>query len=171
MRKLFAGRQGDQCIIFRDQGRTDPPGGPHLKSVGLEFFSEFSVCQVFSYQAYVLCALKKCLDKNIDRILVDWFKMNYSSSRWYTIANTNFFTYYLYLWVKVTQNVAQYLLNNVTYAPLKFEVAMSNGKGGDSFTRKYIIWPWPNGQGHTKCCPVPYTSCDLCICEVWSCYV
>ena len=71
MRKLFAGRQGDQCIIFRDQGRTDPPGGPHLKSVGLEFFSEFSVCQVFSYQAYVLCALKKCLDKNIDRILVD----------------------------------------------------------------------------------------------------
>ena len=27
-RTLFAGRQGDQCIIFRDQGSTDPPGGP-----------------------------------------------------------------------------------------------------------------------------------------------
>ena len=49
------------------------------------------------------------------------------------------FTYNLYLWVKVTQNVAQYLLNNVTYAPVKFEVAMSNGSGGDAFTRKYII--------------------------------
>ena len=29
--------------------------------------------------------------------------------------------------VKVTQNVAQYLLHNVTYAPVKFEVDMSNG--------------------------------------------
>ena len=25
------------------------------------------------------------------------------------------------------------------YAPAKFEVAMSNGLGGDTFTRKYII--------------------------------
>ena len=38
-----------------------------------------------------------------------------------------FFTYNLYLAVKVTQNVAQYLLHNVTYAPVKFEVDMSNG--------------------------------------------
>ena len=38
-----------------------------------------------------------------------------------------FFAYYLYLGVKVTQNVAQYLLHNVTYAPVKFEVDMSNG--------------------------------------------
>ena len=49
------------------------------------------------------------------------------------------FTYNLYPGVKVTQNVAQYLLHNVTYAPVKFEVAMSNGSGGDAFTRKYII--------------------------------
>ena len=28
-RTLFAGRRGDQCIIFRDLGSTDPPGGPH----------------------------------------------------------------------------------------------------------------------------------------------
>ena len=27
MRTLFAGRRGDQCIIFRDQGSTDPHGG------------------------------------------------------------------------------------------------------------------------------------------------
>ena len=26
-RKLFAGRRGDECIIFMDQGSTDPPGG------------------------------------------------------------------------------------------------------------------------------------------------
>ena len=39
---------------------------------------------------------------------------------------------------KVTQNVAQYPLNHVTIAPVKFEVAMSNGLG-DAFTRKYII--------------------------------
>ena len=28
-RTLFAGRRGDQCIIFRDQGSTDLPWGPH----------------------------------------------------------------------------------------------------------------------------------------------
>ena len=31
-RTLFTGRRGEQCIIFRDQGRTDPPPppwGPH----------------------------------------------------------------------------------------------------------------------------------------------
>ena len=27
MRTLFAGRRGDQCIIFRNQGSTDPPWG------------------------------------------------------------------------------------------------------------------------------------------------
>ena len=54
-----------------------------------------------------------------------------------TITNTRFFTYNLYLGVKVTQNVAQYLLHNMTYAPIKFEVNMSR----DTFTRNYIIWP------------------------------
>ena len=43
-----------------------------------------------------------------------------------TIANTRFLTYNLYLGVKVTQNVAQYLQHNMTYAPVKLEVAMSN---------------------------------------------
>ena len=28
MRTLFAGRRGDQCIIFRDQGSKDPPPPP-----------------------------------------------------------------------------------------------------------------------------------------------
>ena len=30
-RQLFSGIWGDQCIIFRDQGSTDPPGGPYSK--------------------------------------------------------------------------------------------------------------------------------------------
>ena len=61
----------------------------------------------------------------------------------------------------------------MTFAPAKFEVAMSNSLGEDAFTRKYIIWPWPwpSRQGHTKCCPVPSTSCDLCTYRVWSYYV
>ena len=42
--------------------------------------------------------------------------------------------------VKVTQNVAQYPPHHVTYPATKFEVARSNRKGGDTFTRKYIIW-------------------------------
>ena len=52
---------------------------------------------------------------------------------------------------------------------------MSNGSGEDSFTRKYIIWPWgnwpwPQGQGHMKWCLVPSTSCDLWTGKFWSCY-
>ena len=43
------------------------------------------------------------------------------------------------LGVKVTKNVAKYHPYHVTYAPVNFEVAMSNGSGEDSFTRKYII--------------------------------
>ena len=42
------------------------------------------------------------------------------------------------LGVKVKGNVAQYPLHHVTYAPTKFEVAMSKGLG-DAFTRKNII--------------------------------
>ena len=41
------------------------------------------------------------------------------------------------LGVKVTQYVAQYSLHYDTYAATKFDVAMSNGLGGDKFTRKY----------------------------------
>ena len=39
------------------------------------------------------------------------------------------------LWVKVTRNIAQYPLHHVSYAATKFEVATSNGIGGDTFTR------------------------------------
>ena len=41
--------------------------------------------------------------------------------------------------VKVTQNVAQYPLHQLTYPATKFEVATSNSLGGDAFTIKYII--------------------------------
>ena len=38
----------------------------------------------------------------------------------------------------VTQNIAQYLYH-VTYAPAKFEVAMSNGLGGDEFKENTLF--------------------------------
>ena len=44
-------------------------------------------------------------------------------------------TFDLDLGVKVTRNVAQYPLHHVNYSPTKFEVATSNGLGGDTFTR------------------------------------
>ena len=56
--------------------------------------------------------------------------------------------YDLDLGVKVTYNVAQYSTHHVIYAPAKFEVAKSNRLGDKAFTRKYIIWPLPWGQGH-----------------------
>ena len=73
--------------------------------------------------------------------------------------------------VKFTQNVAQYPRQHVIYAPAKFDIATSYGKGEDAFTRNCIIWPWHSGQAHTKCCPVPSTSCDLCTYRVWSYFV
>ena len=39
----------------------------------------------------------------------------------------------------VTQNIAQYPLHHVPCAAAKFEVATSNGLGGDKFKRKYTI--------------------------------
>ena len=43
------------------------------------------------------------------------------------------------LGVKDTRNVAQYPLYHVTYSATKFEVAVSNCLGGDTFTRKTIF--------------------------------
>ena len=39
------------------------------------------------------------------------------------------------LWIKVTWNINQYPLHHVTYAPAKFEDAMSNSLGDDTITR------------------------------------
>ena len=40
---------------------------------------------------------------------------------------------------KVARNVAQYPLHHETYAATKFEVATSNGLGGDPFARKLHV--------------------------------
>ena len=61
-------------------------------------------------------------------------------------------------------------LHHVPYVPAKFEVATAHGLG-DAFTIIYIIWPWHWGQGHTKCCPVPSISCNLCTSKAWFCYI
>ena len=49
------------------------------------------------------------------------------------------------LGVKVTQNVAQYPLNHVSYSATKFEVATSNRLGGDTFTRN-VTDAHPHGR-------------------------
>ena len=38
------------------------------------------------------------------------------------------------LWVKVTQDVYKYPLHHMTLSDTKFEVATSDGLGGDTFT-------------------------------------
>ena len=68
--------------------------------------------------------------------------------------------YDLDLGSKVTQNVARYPLHHVTYAAIKFEVATSNGLGGEMKIH-YLTF-----DRHRKCCPVPSTSCDLYSCKV-----
>ena len=47
--------------------------------------------------------------------------------------------------VKVTQNVAQFPLHYMIYAPAKFAVASSNGLGRDAFTRN-VMEGRTNGQ-------------------------
>ena len=44
----------------------------------------------------------------------------------------------------------------MTYAPEKFEAAMSNGLGGNAFTRN--IWFDLEGQGHMKHCPLHHVT-------------
>ena len=44
------------------------------------------------------------------------------------------------LGVKVTQTVAQYPLHHVTCAIVKFEIATSNGLGGDVFAKKTLTF-------------------------------
>ena len=67
--------------------------------------------------------------------------MTYSATK-FEAATSNrlykkiiYLTFDLDLGVKVTRNVAQYPLHHVPYSPTKFEVANSNGIGGDTFTR------------------------------------
>ena len=46
------------------------------------------------------------------------------------------------LGVKVTLNVVQYPLHHMSYVHVKFEVAMSNGLGGDRITRNGTDGRW-----------------------------
>ena len=56
-----------------------------------------------------------------------------------------------------TRNVAQYPLHNMTYAPAKFEAAMSNGLGGAAFTRNIWFYIY-QGQGRMKHCPLNHVT-------------
>ena len=67
--------------------------------------------------------------------------------------------------IKVTYIVARYPLYHLTYAPAEFEVATSNGLGGDTFTRKYIICPLTLTSRSYKILSSTSTLCDLCNCK------
>ena len=75
--------------------------------------------------------------------------------------------------VKVTRNVAQCPVPSTSCDLCTYRVWSYYGKifRRRSIYKKIQYWPWPWGQGHTKCCPVPSTSCDLSSYKVWSCYV
>ena len=62
----------------------------------------------------------------------------------------------------------EYPQHHVTYAPAKFEVAMSNGLGGIHLQENTFF---DLDIKVMKCCPVPATSGDICTCKVWSCYM
>ena len=66
----------------------------------------------------------------------------------------------------VTQNITQYPLRHMEYAPGKFEVAMSNDLGEDKFLKKIHYMTLTQGSRSRKCSPVPSTARDLCTCIV-----
>ena len=54
-----------------------------------------------------------------------------------------------------TENVAQYPLHHMTYAPAKFEAAMSKGLGGNAFTRNFDL-TLTQCQGHMERSPAKF---------------
>ena len=57
----------------------------------------------------------------------------------------------------------QYPLHHMTYAPAKFEVAMSNGLGGNAFTRNILFELDLGSRSHEA---LPSISLALCTCKV-----
>ena len=49
----------------------------------------------------------------------------------------------------------QYSPHHMTNATAKFGFATSNSLGEYAFTRKYIFWTWPRGQGHMNVTQYP----------------
>ena len=78
--------------------------------------------------------------------------------------------YLIWPWPKVKVTWSITLLHHATYVPAKFEVATANGLG-DTVAKNTLFDLKVKGQGHTISCPVPSTSCDLCIGKVWYCYI
>ena len=67
------------------------------------------------------------------------------------------------LGVKVTHDVAQYPLHHVTYAYAKFEVATSNGLGGECIYKEICYLSFDLDLWVTQKCS---SACDICTCIV-----
>ena len=62
----------------------------------------------------------------------------------------HYLTFDIDLWVRVTQNNAQYPLHHVTYAPASLLGNMARGSGEDALTRKYKFVDYCTSDlGHT----------------------
>ena len=145
--RCYAQQLLSRCIYMKIQYLTLTLGQGHTECCPATSTS-YDLCTCKVWSCYVQRFGRICINKKIHYLTFD-------------------------LGVKVTQNVAHYPLHHVTYAATKLEVATSNSLGGDAFTRKYIIWPLTLTLGHglRNSCLVPSTSCDLCNCKVWICYV
>ena len=69
--------------------------------------------------------------------------------------------------VKITQSVAQYPRLYVTNAQAKFMLSHPMVKEKCIYKKNTLF----DLQGHTKCCPVPSTLCDLCASKVLYCHI
>ena len=67
--KLFLGIWGDRCIVFRDQGTTDPPSpwGPHLLFTGQSLYRKSEAKCSGRWLFLLLCRAEQSLTK-LDRL-------------------------------------------------------------------------------------------------------
>ena len=93
------------------------------------------------------------------------YPLHYGTYAWVAVSNGLGNVNDLWPWPKVTHKVAQYPLHHGTYAqrglkwlsPTALEMHLQENTLFDLCHC---------GQGHTKCCPVSSTSCDLKRCKV-----
>ena len=115
---------------------------PQYTIANTRFLSKQSICKVWN--CYIQRLRRRCIYKKSNNII---------SPLTLTLGQGH------------TWNIAQYPLHHMTYSPAKFEVALSNCLGGKAFTTN--IWFDPRSRSHGA---LSYTSCNLCTCQVWSCY-
>ena len=135
--------------------------------VNTRLWANQSISKVWSY--YVQPFTRRCIYKKVCYIalLTLTFLRSRTNTKCCPVSSTSYYLCTCKVWscyVQRLRRICIYKKYLIWPWPAKFEVATANGSG-DALPRKYIMWPWPKcqgGHGHTKCCPVPSTSRDLC---------